>query len=165
MAATIAELRTRAGMSIKDLAVSSGLTYNEAYAAEKYEGVEIRRNRAKHEKNQQLLREHLTLHLDGQEREQLARRLKHSKVSDDDNLDALREAAQASFEKRMTFAPVGWTKLAEWEGFRTGDRIQISGEDTVFIFLCHTTTALDHQWVDCYGGDEFRSFRVERIVR
>jgi hypothetical protein len=164
MTATIEQLRTKAGMSIKDLAVSAGLTYNEAYAAEKYEGVDIKRNRAKHERNQQLLREHLTLHLDGQEREQLARRLKHAKLSDDENLDALREKAQADFVRRMTFAPVGWSKEAEWEGFKSGDRIQISGEDTVFIFLCHTITANDHHWVDCYGGDEFRSFRVERVV-
>lgn len=163
MTATIEQLRTKAGMSIKDLAVSAGLTYNEAYAAEKYEGVEIKRNRAKHEANQKKLRDHLIVHLDGVEREALARRLRTSHIGDDD-LEGAREKLQAAFQKRMTFAPVGWTKEAEWQGHRTGDMIQVSGIDRPCMFLCFTTTANDHRWVDCYIDDEFRSFDPARVV-
>lgn len=166
MTATIEDLRKKAGLSMKDLATATGLSYSDVYAAEKNEGRDVKRNRAKLEQNVKRVREYLTLHLDGKEREVLARRMKSSNLGDlddDEKRAAAVESMRADFERRMCFAPVGWTKLPDWNGHHTGDMVQVDGVDGPVVFLCHTTTANDHHWVDCYTGDEFRSFREERV--
>lgn len=168
--ATLADLRVRAGLGIKELAVELNLPYSAVYSAEKYEGQELKRNRLKYEELQKKMRLYLERVADEKEREVLSRRTKHVQKGDEDepSLQVLRDKANAELAKRMGWCPDGWERHTEWEekGISCGQVVHVDAEDGSFVFFS-LTVAPKSTWVDCFGGarneERFRSFAPERV--
>jgi hypothetical protein len=164
---TLATLRERAGLKVKDLAALLNETYSDVYAAEKNEGQELRRYKAKYEALHHKMRVFLEHAAQDEQRKIMSAKLRRT-VGDDEDSEKLVEEAAARMARIWAQAPPGWQHEVEWNGHRSGDLVHVRDAEGTYTFLCLVTTTTGSQHVDCYGGAagvmHHRSFAPDRIL-